>query len=142
VEAYRRITRLSARRPSVFIKLFASRHAERANEREVSLRRECRASPIGARLRRQTDRHSSAFRSGEPGLRPILRPLVHEGELVYQLKYRNGPAGDIVETAVAFVTDRWNGVIECVVPPPPSLHRANQPAVLIEELADVVMTSV
>jgi predicted amidophosphoribosyltransferase len=53
------------------------------------------------------------------------------GELVYQLKYRNGSLTDIVETAVAFVTERWNGVIDCVVPPPPSLHRTKQPAVLI-----------
>jgi len=53
------------------------------------------------------------------------------GELVYQLKYRNGPLNDIVDTAVAFVNERWNGVIECVVPPPPSLHRTKQPAVLI-----------
>ena len=53
------------------------------------------------------------------------------GELVYQLKYRNGPLTDIVETAVAVVTERWNGVIDCVVPPPPSLHRTKQPAVLI-----------
>lgn len=27
------------------------------------------------------------------------------GELVYKLKYRNGPLNDIVETAVAFVTE-------------------------------------
>ncbi len=53
------------------------------------------------------------------------------GELVYQLKYRNGPLNDIVETAVAFVTERWNGLIDCVVPPPPSLHRTKQPAALI-----------
>ena len=53
------------------------------------------------------------------------------GELVYQLKYRNGPLNDIVDTAVAFVTERWSGVIDCVVPPPPSLHRTKQPAVLI-----------
>ena len=53
------------------------------------------------------------------------------GELVYQLKYRNGPLNDIVDTAVAFVNERWNGVIDCVVPPPPSLHRTKQPAVLI-----------
>jgi len=49
------------------------------------------------------------------------------GELVYQLKYRNGPLVDIVDTAVAFVNQRWNGVIDCVVPPPPSLHRTKQP---------------
>lgn len=29
------------------------------------------------------------------------------GELVYQLKYRNGPLTDIVETAAAFLTERW-----------------------------------
>jgi predicted amidophosphoribosyltransferase len=50
---------------------------------------------------------------------------------VYQLKYRNGPLNDIVDTAVAFVNERWNGVIDCVVSPPPSLHRTKQPAVLI-----------
>jgi predicted amidophosphoribosyltransferase len=53
------------------------------------------------------------------------------GELVYQLKYRNGPLNDIVDTAVGFVSERWRGVIECVVSPPPSLHRTMQPAVLI-----------
>lgn len=53
------------------------------------------------------------------------------GELVYQLKYRNGPLNDIVETAVAFITARWSSVIDCAVPPPPSLHRARQPAVLV-----------
>ena len=53
------------------------------------------------------------------------------GELVYQLKYRNGPLNDIVDTAVAFVNERWNGVLDCVVSPPPSLHRTKQPAVLI-----------
>ena len=40
-------------------------------------------------------------------------------------------AADIVDTAVAFVNDRWSGVIDCVVPPPPSLHRTKQPAVQI-----------
>lgn len=55
------------------------------------------------------------------------------GELVYQLKYRNGSPNDIVETAVAFITERWSGLIDCVVPPPPSLHRTKQPAVLIAE---------
>jgi predicted amidophosphoribosyltransferase len=53
------------------------------------------------------------------------------GEAVYQLKYRNGPLNDIIDTAVAFVTQRWNGAIDCVVAPPPSLHRTKQPAVLI-----------
>ena len=53
------------------------------------------------------------------------------GELVYQLKYRNGPLNDILDTAVAFVNERWNGVIDCVVSPPPSLHRTKQPALLI-----------
>ena len=55
------------------------------------------------------------------------------GELVYQLKYRGGNPDDIVETAAAFVTERWGRVIDCVVPPPPSLHRTKQPAVLIAE---------
>jgi predicted amidophosphoribosyltransferase len=55
------------------------------------------------------------------------------GELVYQLKYRNGKPNDIVETAVAFIAERWNGAIDCVVPPPPSLHRSKQPAVLVAE---------
>jgi predicted amidophosphoribosyltransferase len=53
------------------------------------------------------------------------------GELVYQLKYRSGTLNDIVDTAVNFVNERWNGVIDCVVSPPPSLHRTKQPAVLI-----------
>lgn len=55
------------------------------------------------------------------------------GELVYQLKYRSGKPDDIVETAIAFVTERWGGVIDCVVPPPPSLHRTKQPAVIIAD---------
>ena len=55
------------------------------------------------------------------------------GELVYQLKYRNGNPNDIVETAVAFITARWSGVIDCLVMPPPSLHRTKQPALLIAE---------
>lgn len=55
------------------------------------------------------------------------------GELVYQLKYRNGKPDDIIETAAAFVKERWRGLIDCVVPPPPSLHRTNQPAVIIAE---------
>jgi competence protein ComFC len=36
-----------------------------------------------------------------------------------------------VDTAVAFINERWNGVIDCVVSPPLSLHRTKQPAVLI-----------
>ena len=55
------------------------------------------------------------------------------GELVYQLKYRNGQLVDIVETAAAFVTERWEGRIDCVVSPPPSLHRTRHPAVRIAE---------
>ena len=53
------------------------------------------------------------------------------GELVYQLKYRNGPLDDIVDTAVAFISQQWNGAIDRVVPSPPSLHRTKQPAFLI-----------
>lgn len=55
------------------------------------------------------------------------------GELVYQLKYRNGPPDDIVETAVAFAQEHWHGRVDCVVPPPPSLHRTKQPAVVIAQ---------
>lgn len=55
------------------------------------------------------------------------------GELVYQLKYRNGKPDDIVDTAMAFIRERWGNAIGCVVPPPPSLHRTKQPAVLIAE---------
>jgi predicted amidophosphoribosyltransferase len=55
------------------------------------------------------------------------------GELVYQLKYRNGQPDDIIETAVAFATDRWGGRIDGVVLPPPSLHRTKQPVALIAE---------
>jgi predicted amidophosphoribosyltransferase len=59
------------------------------------------------------------------------------GELIYQLKYRNGPLSDIVDTVVDFVTGRWSGVIDCVVAPPPSLHRTKQPA---EQIAADVAT--
>jgi competence protein ComFC len=55
------------------------------------------------------------------------------GELIYQLKYRNGPVDDIAETAVAFAAERWAGKIDCVVPSPPSLHRARQPVMLIAD---------
>lgn len=55
------------------------------------------------------------------------------GELVYRLKYRGGQPTDIVETATAFVNDHWAGKIDCVVAPPPSLHRTNQPAMLIAD---------
>ena len=60
------------------------------------------------------------------------------GELVYQLKYRGGQPTDIVETAVAFIQARWDGAVDCVVSPPPSLHRTKQPAALI---ADGIATS-
>ena len=55
------------------------------------------------------------------------------GELVYQLKYRNGQVDDIVETAVDFARQHWEGSIDCVVSPPASLHRLRQPVVLIAE---------
>jgi len=55
------------------------------------------------------------------------------GELVYQLKYRNGGADDIIDTAAAFVLERWPDRIDCIVPPPPSLHRARQPMRLIAD---------
>jgi predicted amidophosphoribosyltransferase len=55
------------------------------------------------------------------------------GELVYQLKYRSGQVDDIVETAVAFAMQHWEGSIDCIVAPPPSLHRSRQPALQIAE---------
>ena len=55
------------------------------------------------------------------------------GELIYQLKYRNGKPDDIVETPRCLRRRTVEGVIDCVVPPPPSLHRTKQPAVLIAE---------
>ena len=55
------------------------------------------------------------------------------GELIYQLKYRNGQVDDIVETAVTFARERWEGNIDGVVPSPPSLHRARQPVMLLAD---------
>jgi len=55
------------------------------------------------------------------------------GELVYQLKYKNGSPDGIIETAVAFVRSRWSGMVDCVISPPPSLHRNVQPTALIAE---------
>lgn len=53
------------------------------------------------------------------------------GELVYRLKNKGGPAQDVVDTAVDFVSTRWLGQIDCVIAPPPSATRQRQPAVLI-----------
>lgn len=55
------------------------------------------------------------------------------GELVYQLKYKGGPPGDIIETVTTFATEHWSGKIDCVVSPPPSLQRARQPAEIVAE---------
>ena len=57
------------------------------------------------------------------------------GELLYRLKYRGEQAGiaDIVDTLVEFVDRSWRPVIECIVPAPPSVHRASQPVVTIAE---------
>jgi predicted amidophosphoribosyltransferase len=52
------------------------------------------------------------------------------GELVYRLKNKGGPAQDVIDTAVDFVSTRWSG-IDCVIAPPPSATRRRQPAVLI-----------
>lgn len=79
--------------------------------------------------------HPSGYLGEHMQFETVRSPL---GELVYQLKYRNGSPNDIVETAVAFIAERWSGVIDCVVPPPPSLHRIKQPAVLI---ADAIATT-
>ena len=53
------------------------------------------------------------------------------GECVYQLKYRHGPAVDIVETAVAFLREHWPDRLDCVTAPPPSVNRTSQPALII-----------
>lgn len=57
------------------------------------------------------------------------------GELLYRLKYRGGEAGiaDIVDTLVEFIDRSWRPLIECIVPAPPSVHRASQPVVAIAE---------
>ena len=55
------------------------------------------------------------------------------GELVYQLKYKDGQPDDIIETASIFLKEHWRDSIDCVVSPPPSRHRAKQPVVLIAD---------
>lgn len=55
------------------------------------------------------------------------------GELVYRLKYKGSSPDVIVETAASFARERWPNMIECVIPPPPSLHRTRQPAVVIAQ---------
>jgi competence protein ComFC len=61
------------------------------------------------------------------------------GELLYQLKYRGGPVTDIVDTAVGFIKEHWTGMVDVVVAPPPSLHRANQPtSAILDGIATAV----
>jgi|SRR3990172_6976783 len=55
------------------------------------------------------------------------------GELIYQLKNRNGPPGDIIETAADFVAKQWTCRIDCLIAAPPSVQRAKQPAVVLAE---------
>lgn len=55
------------------------------------------------------------------------------GELVYQFKNKNGPPDDIIDTATAFVAERWASKIDGVVAAPPSLARAKQPAAILAE---------
>jgi len=55
------------------------------------------------------------------------------GELVYQFKNKNGPPGDIVETAATFVAKQWPSSIDCLIPAPPSIQRSKQPAVVLAE---------
>ena len=50
------------------------------------------------------------------------------GELVYQFKNRNGSSQDIVETAVAFVSDVWAGRSDCVVAAPSSVTHSSRSA--------------
>ena len=53
------------------------------------------------------------------------------GERVFSLKNRAGAADDIVDTAVAFIQQKWSSSIDCVVAVPPSVGRTKQPAVVI-----------
>ncbi|MGB7217796.1 MAG: phosphoribosyltransferase family protein [Vicinamibacterales bacterium] len=55
------------------------------------------------------------------------------GELVYQLKNKNGPPGDIIETAADFAGKQWASRIDCLIAAPPSVQRAKQPAVVLAE---------
>ena len=57
------------------------------------------------------------------------------GELLYRLKYRGEDTGiaDIADTVVDFVGGNWGSVFDCIVPAPPSVHRARQPVVQIAE---------
>lgn len=55
------------------------------------------------------------------------------GELVYRLKYRDGPPDAIVETAVAFIRERWRGALDCVVAAPPSVRRTRQPVGVVAD---------
>jgi len=53
------------------------------------------------------------------------------GEQVYRFKNRSGPAADIIDTAVAFIRNRWPNRFDCVVWPPPSKARRRQPAAVL-----------
>lgn len=57
------------------------------------------------------------------------------GELLYRLKYRGGHTGvaDIADTVADFVSERWGLIFDCIVPAPPSVHRARQPVVQIAD---------
>lgn len=65
------------------------------------------------------------------------------GELVHRFKNRGGPAGEIIETALDFIRRRWQVTFDGVVPMPPSIPRAQQPAeVLARSLATALGTKV
>ena len=80
------------------------------------------------------DRHvvSSVFLGEDEGGHPRFDNTRSTlGELLYQLKNQNGPADDIIETAVDFVLRNWPSRVDCVISPPPSIARTRQPAAIL-----------
>jgi predicted amidophosphoribosyltransferase len=53
------------------------------------------------------------------------------GELVYRLKYQRGSPVDIVDTVVDFVGRTWPDSSDCIVTPPPSVVRRQQPMTIV-----------
>lgn len=53
------------------------------------------------------------------------------GERVYQLKFKGGPAEDIIDTASSFARLQWAASLDAVVCSPPSVPRRSQPAAVI-----------
>jgi predicted amidophosphoribosyltransferase len=83
------------------------------------------------------DYHSiSAAPTGDP-YHPFEMKYTELGGRLYRFKYRNDSSVvvDIIDTAMQFIKE-LGIAIDCVVPAPPSMHRASQPVVeLARELA-------